>query len=399
MPVAEELLAYRDQIVAWRRDFHMHPELGFQEDRTSAIVAEALTSFGLEVLTDFCPAHTAVVGVLRTGRPGPTVAVRADMDALPMQDEKDVPYRSQNPGVCHACGHDGHTACLLATAQYCARHPEEFCGTLKFVFQPAEEGPAPGGASYLMDSGVLDDVAYIIGGHQGTYIGVGQVLIRPGVVCAGGDGFTVTLRGQGTHAVSPQDGADLIVAAGEIIGSWQSLVTRRVDPQRPAVVSVCSIQAGEPGTRNVLPSQAVFSGTVRTFDDALRRQVLAGMKQRAEAVAACHGCQCEMEIEAMYPVLVNDPAVTELIRTQAAGVVGEDAVFVAPEPSMGSEDFAYYARKIPASYFMYGVRNDAKGIVYGGHHPKFDLDEDALLVAMDVFLRSLRALTRLPDKT
>lgn len=398
MPVAQELLAYKEQIVAWRRDLHMHPELGFQETRTSAIVAEALRSFGLEVLTDFCPAHTAVIGVLRTGRPGRTVALRADMDALPMQDEKDVPYRSQNPGVCHACGHDGHTACLLGVAKYCSEHPEEFTGTLKFVFQPAEEGPAPGGAKYIVESGMLDDVDYMLAGHQSTYTRVGQVLVKAGVVCAGGDGFDVTLHGAGTHAVSPQDGADVIVAAGEIISSWQSLVTRRVDPQRPAVVSVCSIQAGEPGARNVLPSTARFSGTIRTFSEPLRRQLLDWMHQRAEAIAAFHGCSCEMKVETQFPVLENDPAVTELLKAEAARVVGADAVFVAPEPTMGSEDFAYYAQKIPSSYFMYGVRNDAKGIVYGGHHPKFDLDEDALLVSMDVFLHAVKALAALPEK-
>ena len=398
MPVPEKLLPYREHIVAWRRDIHMHPELGFQEKRTSALVADALASFGLEVQRDFCAADTAVIGVLRTGRPGRTVALRADMDALPMQDEKDVPYRSQNPGVCHACGHDGHTACLLGVAKYCAEHIDEFTGTLKFVFQPAEEGPAPGGAKLIMDSGALDDVDYILAGHQSTYTRLGQILVKSGVVCAGGDGFTVTLEGAGTHAVSPQDGADVIVAASQIIDSWQSLVTRRVDPQSPALLSVCSIHAGEPGARNVLPSSAAFSGTLRTFSDPLRRQLLEWMEERAQAIAAFCGCRCTMQAQSQYPVLENDAAVTELLRAEAGQVVDPASVFVAPEASMGSEDFAYYAQKIPGSYFMYGVRNDAKGIVYGGHHPKFDLDEDALLIAMAVFLRMAKALAQLPPR-
>lgn len=399
MSTAPDLAAYREQIVAWRRDFHMHPELGFQETRTSAIVAQALASFGLEVLTEFCPARTAVIGVLRTGRPGRTLALRADMDALPMQDEKDVPYRSQVPGVCHACGHDGHTACLLGVARYCAEHADQFTGTLKFVFQPAEEGPAPGGAKYIMESGVLDDVDYMIAGHQSTYTRLGQVLVKSGVVCAGGDGFTVTLRGAGTHAVSPQDGADVILAASQILQAWQTILTRRVDPMRTALLSVCSIHAGELGARNVLPSSATFSGTLRTFQEPLRQQILVWMRERAEAIAAFCGCTCEMEVEAQYPVLVNDPEVTQVLHDQAAQVVGPQSVFLAPEATMGSEDFAYYAQKIPASYFMYGVRNDAKGIVYGGHHPKFDLDEDALLIAADVFLRSAKALAQLPART
>lgn len=226
----------------------MHPELGFTEQRTSKLVCDALRSFGFdEVLTDFCKAHTAVVGILRTGRPGHVVGLRADMDALPMQDEKDVPYRSQVPGVCHACGHDGHTAALLGAAKYCAAHRDQLCGTIKFVFQPAEEGPAPGGAKYIVESGVLDDVEFMIGGHQSTYASVGQVLVKSGIACAGGHAFKLTLTGVGTHAISPQDGSDVISTAMQIIDSWQSMLSRQIDPQQPVVLSVCSIHAGEMG--------------------------------------------------------------------------------------------------------------------------------------------------------
>lgn len=397
MNIAERVLPYREDIVAWRRDFHAHPELGFEEFRTSGIVAQALTSFGLDVRTEFCAAKTAVIATLRTGRPGRTVALRADMDALPMQDEKEVPYRSQTPGVCHACGHDGHTACLLGVAKYCAEHAGEFCGTLHFVFQPAEEGPAPGGAKLIMESGALDDVDYMIGGHQGTYVSVGQVLVRFGTACAGGDGFTVTLEGAGTHAVSPQDGADVIFTAAQIIQAWQGTLARRVDPQKPAVLSVCSIQAGEPGTRNVLPARATFSGTLRTFSDPLRKQIIDWLKEQAETIARTNGCTCTMQVDGQFPVLENHKVPTAVVQRAAQRAVGEQNVFPVPEPSMGSEDFAYYAQKIPSSYFMYGVRNDAKGITYGGHHPKFDLDEDALLVAMDVFLEATKELAELPE--
>ena len=392
MGISEEVLACKDQIVAWRRDIHAHPETGFQEVRTSKLVADALTSFGLEVIRDFCPAHTAVIGVLRTGRPGHTVGVRADMDALPMQDEKDVEYRSQNPGVCHACGHDGHTAVLLATAKYCVEHQEQFCGTIKFVFQPAEEGPVPGGAKYVMESGQLDDVDFMIGGHQSTYASVGQLLVKAGVACAGGHVFNVKLTGVGAHAISPQEGADVIMAATQIISQWQSILTRQVDPQRPVVMSVCSLHAGEPGATNVMPSTASFSGTIRTFKDALRESILAKMKESAEAIAKLNGCTCDMEIANQFLVLNNDPDVTRVIKEAAIEVAGPGAVFDVPEPSMGSEDFAQFAQKIPASYYMFGVRNDAKGIIYGGHHPKFDMDEDGLLYDMEVFLHALRKL-------
>lgn len=393
MGISAEVLSYRDQIIAWRRDIHMHPELGFTERRTSSLVAEALRSFGFdEVLTDFCPAHTAVVGILRTGRPGHVVGLRADMDALPMQDEKDVPYRSRNPGICHACGHDGHTAALLGTAKYCAEHKDELCGTIKFVFQPAEEGPAPGGAKYIVDSGVLDDVEYMVGGHQSGYASVGQVLVKSGVACAGGHAFKVTLTGIGTHAISPQDGSDVISTATQIIDSWQSILTRQLDPQQPAVLSVCSLHAGEPGATNVLPSTAVFTGTLRTFSDSLRSNILQKMCARAEAIAQFNGCECSIETEDQFPVLNNDHAVTEVVKKAAIEVVGPSAVFTVPEPSMGSEDFAQYAMRIPSSYFMFGVRNNEKGIVYGGHHPKFDMDEDGLLYDVEIFLHTLRHL-------
>lgn len=394
MGISNEVLALKDQIVAWRRDIHTHPELGFAEQRTSALVAEALRSFGFdEVLTDFCPARTAVLGVLRTGRPGHVVGLRADMDALPMQDEKEgVPYRSQTPGICHACGHDGHTAALLGAARYCAEHRDELCGTMKFVFQPAEEGPSPGGAKYIMESGVLDDVDYMIGGHQSTYASVGQVMVKSGVACAGGHAFKVTVTGVGTHAISPQDGSDVISTAVQIISSWQSILTRQVDPQRPTVLSVCSLHAGEPGATNVLPSTAVFTGTLRTFSDPLRTGILEKMRARAESIARLNGCECVMEDEDQFPVLTNDDAVTEVIRKAAIEVAGPEAVFTVPEPSMGSEDFAQYARRIPSSYFMFGVRNDEKGIIYGGHHPKFDMDEDGLLYDTEIFLHALRHL-------
>lgn len=396
MTISKRVRPYREDIVAWRRDFHAHPELGFEEVRTSGIVAQALASFGLPVRTDFCAAKTAVIATLRTGRPGRTVALRADMDALPMEDEKDVPYRSQNPGVCHACGHDGHTACLLGVAKYCAEHPEEFSGTLHFVFQPAEEGPAPGGAKLILESGALEDVDYMLGAHQGTYVSVGQVLVRFGTACSGGDGFTVTLDGVGTHAVSPQDGSDVIFTAAQIIQGWQGTLARRVDPQQPAVLSVCSIQAGEPGTRNVLPAHATFSGTLRTFSDPLRKRIIAMLQEQAQSIAQAGGCTCSMQVDAQFPVLENHPVPTQVVQRAAQQVVGEQQVILVPEPNMGSEDFAYYAKRIPSSYFMYGVRNDAKGITYGGHHPKFDLDEDALLIAMDVFLSAAKELLELP---
>ena len=243
----------------------------------------------------------------------------------------------------------------------------------------------------------LDDVEFMIGGHQSTYASVGQVLVKSGIACAGGHAFKLTLTGVGTHAISPQDGSDVISTAMQIIDSWQSMLSRQIDPQQPVVLSVCSIHAGEMGATNVLPSTAVFSGTIRTFNDPLRESILKKMCQRAESISKFNGCTCMMEEEYQFPVLVNHDAVTQIVKQAAVEVVGPNAVFTVPEPSIGSEDFAQYAQKIPASYFMFGVRNNEKGFVYGGHHPKFDMDEDGLLYDVEIFLHALRHLLPLSD--
>ncbi len=398
MSLLEELSPYRSDVIRWRRDFHMYPELGFQEKRTSGIVRSLLDSFGLEVLTGFCPAETAVIGVLNTGLPGPTVALRADMDALPMQDEKDVPYRSRNDGVCHACGHDGHTAALLGVARYLSRHREGLRGTVKFVFQPAEEGPAPGGAKLILESGALDGVDCMVGAHQSTYTSTGQILGKYGQTCASGDVFDLIVEGRGTHGCSPHEGSDVVLTAAQIVAAWHTVLSRRIDPMQSAVLSVCSVQAGEPGTKNVLPGRAVVSGTVRTFDEGVRERVISCMDSAAGHICAMNGCTCRFERTALYPSFSNDKSVTDTVLEAARAVVGERGVFLAPEPSTGCEDFAWYANAIPASFFMYGVKNEAKGIVYGGHHPKFDLDEDALPVSMAVLIETTKRLLARPER-
>lgn len=394
IPGVQELLP---QVVAWRRDIHAHPELGFQEVRTSGIVRGQLAAFGLEVLTDFCPAKTAVIGVLRTGLPGPVVALRADMDALPMQDEKDVPYRSQNPGVCHACGHDAHTAALLGVAQYFSQHPQGLCGTLKFVFQPAEEGPAPGGAKAIVESGILDDVDYMLGAHQASAAGPGWVMVKYGQACASGDFFDITIHGKGTHGASPDCGNDVIVTAAQLVNALQTIVSRRLDPLQPAVLSVCSLQAGEPGTKNVLPSKAVLSGTVRTFDEGVREAVFGHLQAMTEHVCALNGCTGQVDRQPMFPSLSNDKLVTDVVLAAAQQVAGEDRVIVVEQPSTGSEDFAWYAGRIPSSFYMFGAAKAQEGgAVYGGHHPKFDLDENALPTTMSVMIEGARRLLQLP---
>lgn len=388
LPGMEELLP---QVSSWRREIHAHPELGFQEVRTSALVRRELEAMGLELITDFCEAKTAVIGLLRTGREGPVVALRADMDALPMQDEKDVPYRSQNPGVCHACGHDAHTAALLGVARWCSDHREELHGTLKFVFQPAEEGPAPGGAKLIVESGILDDVDYMVGAHQASAAGPGYIMTKSGVAAASGDFFDIHLSGKGTHGASPDCGNDLIVTASQIVEALQTIVSRRLDPLQPAVVSVCSLHAGEPGAKNVLPAKAILSGTVRTFDEGVRDKVFELMEQMVQNICALNGCTGTLDRQPMFPSLANDPRVTALVIDAAADVVGRDHMILINQPSTGSEDFAWYSQRIPSCFYMFGAA-PSSGPVYGGHHPKFDLDENALPVTMSVMARAAMVL-------
>ncbi|MBQ7859650.1 MAG: amidohydrolase [Faecalibacterium sp.] len=377
------------QVSAWRRDIHAHPELGFREVRTSALIQKELRAMGLEVITNFCEADTAVIGVLKGKQPGPVIGLRADIDALPMQDEKDesVPYRSQNPGVCHACGHDSHTAALLGTALWFSQNRDKVRGTVKFVFQPAEEGPAPGGAKKIMESGILSDVNYMLGAHQTTSVPPGVIMTRSGVVTASGDFFDIVIEGTGAHGASPHCGTDVVVAASQTVVALQSIVSRRLDPMQPAVLSVCSMQAGEPGTKNVLPAKATLSGTVRTFDETVREEIFALMEQTVQSVCAIYGCTGTLDRQPMFPSLSNNEEVAQVVLAAAREVVGEQNTFVIPQPSTGSEDFAWYARSIPAAFYMFGAR-PAEGPVYSGHHPKFDLNEDALPVTMSVMAAS-----------
>ena len=388
MGLLEEMQELLPQVSAWRRDIHAHPELGFQETRTSALVRRELEAAGLEILTDFCTAPTAVIGVLKTGRPGPVIGLRADMDALPMQDEKDVEYKSQTPGVCHACGHDAHTAALLGTARWMAAHKDRLQGTVKFVFQPAEEGPAPGGAKAIVESGILDDVDYMLGAHQASAAGAGFIMTRYGQTCASGDFFDITVTGRGTHGASPDCGDDVIVTAAQIVSALQNIVSRRLDPLQPAVVSVCSLHAGEPGAKNVLPSKAVLSGTVRTFDEKVRERIFELMQETVDRLCGLNGCTGVLARQPMFPSFSNNRQVTDAVISAATRLLGADHVIDVPQPSTGSEDFAWYANKIPSSFYMFGAAKDQGGTVYSGHHPKFDLDEAALPVTMAVMAAS-----------
>lgn len=383
-----EVQKYQPEVIAWRRDFHMHPELGFKEFRTSRIVSEKLESFGLKVITGF--AETAVMGIFETGRPGNVVAVRADMDALPMQDQKDVDYRSINDGVCHSCGHDSHTANLLGVAKYVMEHQDQFCGTIKFLFQPAEELGRGGQA--VMDSGVLDDVDYMFAAHNTPAIDCGKLMVRYGYANAASYDFFITLKGKGCHGARPNTGKDLIVISTEIISAFQHIVSREIDPLSQLVISICSLNAGIENTTNVIPNELKMAGTVRVFDDKVGEYAVNKMQQIVNKVCEMHEIESEITINLNVPSLCNNKEVTDIVKESCIEVVGAENVLERPDPTMGTEDFAYYTKKLKACNFYFGSKNEERGIVYRGHHPKFDIDENCLQYSMAAFITVLKKL-------
>jgi amidohydrolase len=380
-----EVQALTDETIALRRALHQHPELGFQEFNTSRIVAERLRGLGLEVQTGI--AGTGVVGLLRGGRPGRTVLLRADMDALPIEEENDVPYRSQRPGVMHACGHDGHTAGLLAVARLLGERRDSLAGTVKFCFQPCEESP-PGGARPMIEAGVLEGprVDAVFGLHLWQVMPLGTIGVITGPAMANSDRFTATIQGRGGHAAQPHLTVDAAVVASQIVVALQTVVARNVSPLKSAVVTVGQIAAGT--TYNVIADAAVLKGTIRTFDADLRELVAERAEAVARGVAEALGATLTWEYTRGYPAVVNDPAMAALVRAATAEVVGADNV-IAAEPTMGGEDFAYFLQERPGCFWFVGSRNDERGLIHGHHHPRFDIDEAALAIAIE----SLAAVT------
>lgn len=385
---------YAAKVSQWRRDIHAHPEIGFELPRTSGKVAELLESFGLEIQRDFVP--SAVLGILRTGRPGPVVAMRADMDALSMEDVKDVPYRSQVKGRCHACGHDAHTSLLLGLANFCADHKELFKGTIKFVFQPAEEGPAPGGAKLICESGVLDDVDYMIGAHAQPLYKAGQVGMRHDEDFASGDFFEIRVTGKSCHGASPHMGTDCLAAAGELVCALQSIRSREVPPLKPAVLSVTSIAGGDLAAKNVIPETVTMGGTYRTYEPEIREMMGRRIQEIAQHVAQAHNCAAEVTLIPMFPSLVNNNAVIDAVYAAGVEQIGEENTIWKGSANMGSEDFAYYTNFTKAGFFYFGIRNDEKGFTNSLHNARFDIDEDTFAPTLSVYAAAVLNLLEMP---
>lgn len=366
-------------LVADRRDIHQHPELGYEEKRTSALVAARLTHLGYEVRTSV--GGTGVVGVLRGQRPGKTVLLRADMDALPIQEENTTPYASQNPGVMHACGHDAHTTMLLGAARVLAERRDRIPGTVKLMFQPAEEGG--GGARKMIADGVLDDppVDAAFGLHVDADRFVGQVAIRPGPSMASTDRFTLTVRGKGGHAASPHRTVDPIVVGAHIITALQTITSREVSPTKPVVVTIGSMTAGT--AFNIIPDSAMIWGTVRAYSENVRQMVQTRIEEIACGVATAMRATAEVDYRIGYPVLVNDPDQVELAKSVVRDTLGDEAV-VEREQVMGAEDFAFILERVPGAMLHLGVRDPSWEKPRPIHTATFDLQESALPIGVTI---------------
>ena len=371
------------QVIAWRRHLHQHPELSFEEHATAQYVVDVLAALpGLELSR---PTATSVVARLRGARPGRTIAVRADMDALPIHEENDAPYRSTKPGVMHACGHDGHTSIVLGLASLLAARREQLAGEVRFVFQHAEE-LSPGGAEQLVAAGVMDGVDEVIGLHLWSQMPVGKIAIVPGPAMAAPDTFQCTITGRGGHAALPHDTVDPIAIGAQVVTALQQIVSRQVDPLEPAVLSVTQFIAGT--TFNVIPNSAYLSGTVRTFDAALRRQIPERMERLVRGICDGFGATCEFTYELGYRPVVNDVALSARLTEVAARTFGSE-VLVPLRPVMGGEDFSAYQQRAPGVFAFVGAGNVERGITAAHHHPRFDIDEASL----EVGLRYLVAAT------
>lgn len=368
------------QVVAWRRHMHANPELSFNEEETSRFVEQTLRAIGgLEISK---PTATSVVARLVTGRPGPVLAMRADMDALPITEATGLEFASTRPGVMHACGHDGHTAMLLGAARELVARRDALCGEIRFLFQHAEE-TFPGGADEMVSRGVMDGVTRVIGAHLWADLPLGTVGVPSGAVTAAPDTFWITIRGKGGHAAIPQQTVDPIAIGAQVVTNLQHLVARGVDPLDSAVVSVTQFHAGT--THNVIPETAELNGTVRTLDATVRTELAARMERVIRGITEAHGATYEFTYERGYRPVVNDAAVTAEMVEVVRDVCGADAV-AHMRPVMVGEDFSAFQQKAPGTFFFVGAARPVDGAVHPHHHPKFDVDEGAFESGVRIFV-------------
>jgi amidohydrolase len=382
MGVDERIVRMHEELTGWRRDIHAHPELGFEENRTAGLVADRLRAFGCEVHTGI--GKTGVVGVLRAGSGKAAVGLRADMDALPIQEANSFAHRSKRDGKMHACGHDGHTTMLLGAAKYLAE-TRNFDGTVNFIFQPAEEGI--GGAQAMIEDGLFEKFPCdsVFGMHNRPGLPVGKFAVRAGPMMAGGAFFDIT--GKGAHGARPESSVDTVVVAAQITGALQTIVSRNAPPRETAVVSVTQIHAGN--AYNVIPQTARLSGTVRAFSRDVMALVERSMRRIAKGVAEGFGATAEVDFRFIFAPLVNDAGEAEFAARICADVVGAENVVRDPPPNMASEDFSFMLEKVPGCYFNVG--NGAGESICEVHNPGYDFNDAALPLGASVLARIVEA--------
>ena len=378
----EKIDEMKDWLVDIRRTIHRHPELGFEEVETSKLISEWLQKFGLDVKRGM--AKTGVVGLLKGKKPGRTVAIRADMDALPMDEANRVPYASQIKGKMHACGHDAHVTILLGVARFFSTIPDQVKGNIKWIFQPAEEGG--GGGRIMVEEGVLENpkVDAIFGSHVFPFLSVGKVGIYEREGLAAADRFIIKIIGKGGHAASPHVSKDPILAAGHLITQIHSIVSRNVNPLESGVITIGKVSGGT--ASNITPDEVELIGTVRSLNPQVREELKSRIEQVTQGVARSFSMDYRFDFEYGYPVLINNSEMSKLVGSACSSGIGKENVEVL-KPSMGGEDFAYYLEKVPGSFFRLGCRNEEKGLIHPYHSSLFDIDEEVLPFGVEMFIR------------
>jgi amidohydrolase len=381
--ISEDILNLREETIKVRREIHRHPELGFQETKTSELIFNTLTELGYEVSR---MAQTGVVGLLRGGDETRTLGVRADIDCLPLQELNNVEYKSQYEGKMHACGHDGHTAIALATAKIIKARQNELKGNVKFIFQPAEEGP--GGAEPMIKEGVLKnpEVNAIIGLHLWNSSPLGTLGIKAGPLMASADEFAITIKGKGGHGALPHETIDSIVVAAHVITALQTIISRNISPLEPAVLTIGKIEGGS--NFNIIAESVQLVGTIRTFSNELRKKMEQRLEEVIKSVTSAFGATYELKFIPLYPPTINNAEMTELVKEAAIPVIGrerlnEDAM------TMGAEDMSYFLQEVPGCYFFVGSANQEKGLDKPHHSPYFDFDETALSIGTQIMTNAI----------
>lgn len=379
MKIHAKIAPLKNTIINTRRDFHKHPELSFKEFRTSKIVAEKLKNFGIETKKNI--GKTGVVGILKGEKNGPTIALRADMDALPIQETNDISYKSVNKGIMHACGHDAHTAMLLGAAEALSKMRHEIKGEIRFIFQPAEEGF--GGAKYMIKDGAIDNVDEIYGMHVWNYQKSGTVGVQSGPVMAAADIFTIEINGIGGHGAAPQGTVDSIVVASHLIQSLQTIVSRNTNPLESTVVTVGQINGGY--NFNIIADKVILNGTARSYTNNNKTIIKKRMKEIINGVEKMYNAKIKLNYKDGYPPLINDEMASKNVSNAATKIVGSNVI--KPYLSMGGEDFSYYTNKIPGCFFFLGTSpKDRPPMSTPQHCSHFDIDEEAMLIGSSIFV-------------